>query len=74
MMVRLAHRSPIIAMTPSFEPPQCTSCNVVRKLIRSQPVVQRYELRVYECPKCKSLLQLVERGDPSMLPHRMRGG
>jgi len=61
-------------MSPSLEPPECTSCNVLRKLIRSEPVVKRYELRAYECPSCKSLLQLVQRGDPTMLPLRMPGG
>ena len=52
----------------SFELPRCTECNVLREAIDAEPVAQRYEIRSYECPACKSILKLVERTEPTLFP------
>jgi hypothetical protein len=47
---------------------RCTTCDVIRNLIESEPIAMRYELRTYECSVCKSVLRQVERTEPSLFP------
>ncbi len=49
-----------------FESPICAARNEPRRFLGSEPVADRYEIRSYECPTCKSVLRLVERTEPSM--------
>ena len=38
----------------------CLICQVERKLIGLSPIAERYQLRSFECPVCKNVLDLVE--------------
>jgi hypothetical protein len=39
--------------------PMCVACGVERHAIAIEPVNARYEIRSDECPKCKTVVRLV---------------
>jgi hypothetical protein len=51
-----------------FELPRCSPCETIRELITVEAAAERYEIRSYQCPACRSVLKMVERTDPTMFP------
>lgn len=43
------------------EAPACYSCSVSRLLRDVSPVTPGYEIRSFECPKCRTVLRLVSK-------------
>ena len=39
--------------------PVCLACDQKRQLITVIPIVNRHEMRVFECARCKSVFRLV---------------
>ena len=40
--------------------PQCGQCDRERVSVRVEPIAQGYDIRLFECPACKTILRLVE--------------
>jgi hypothetical protein len=47
--------------------PECSVCNVERKLTAVEPIVKGHDIRSFECPVCQTILRLVVRQDPTLL-------
>jgi hypothetical protein len=41
--------------------PQCRECDRERVLVGVEPIAQGYDVGLFECPACKTILRLVER-------------
>ena len=50
----------------------CVACNAARKPVASKDADYWYQIVIYKCPSCRSMLQLVERkqSPPEPLPAR----
>ncbi|MGY4598095.1 hypothetical protein ACVWXL_005841 [Bradyrhizobium sp. GM22.5] len=47
--------------------PACYDCSVGGLLRDVSPVAPNYEIRSFECPKCRTVLRLVSKFDPGSL-------
>ena len=47
--------------------PKCLACGQKRQLITVIPIVNRHEMRVFECARCKSVFRLVAERETDML-------
>src|SRR4051794_17032230 len=41
--------------------PQCRQCDRARVLVGVEPIARGYDVGLFECPACKTILRLVER-------------
>jgi hypothetical protein len=55
----------------SMSAKRCIGCNVERKLVYAEPAAKMYELRSYRCPRCKSILRIVEQREPVAFSNRL---
>lgn len=46
------------------EAPACYACSVSRILCDVSPVAPDYEIRSFECPRCRTVLRLVSKSAP----------
>lgn len=49
-----------------MQAPQCRECNRKRVSVGVEPIAQDYDVRLFECPVCKTILRLVERRQPTV--------
>lgn len=47
--------------------PACLACDQKRQLIKVIPIVNRHEMRVFECARCKSVFRLVAERKTDLL-------
>jgi hypothetical protein len=47
--------------------PVCLACDQKRQLITVIPIVNRHEMRVFECARCKSVFRLVAEREADVL-------
>ena len=40
---------------------KCTGCDIERKPVAAESLTNWYEVVLYRCPSCKTILRLVER-------------